>query len=111
MKSFISVYEGKAIPLYKESALASWNASISGTTEDYSKSEKASFDYAKIFTDKNAFSELRMIKESKSMKDPLLIRQLELLYDSYLGGQVDTSLIAEQIRMGRIKDDRPCCSK
>ena len=99
MKSFISVYEGKAIPLYKESALASWNASITGTTEDYSKSEKASFDYAKIFTDKNAFSELRMIKESKSMKDPLLIRQLELLYDSYLGGQVDTSLIAEQIRM------------
>ena len=99
MKSFISVYEVKAIPLYKESALASWNASITGTTEDYSKSEKASFDYAKIFTDKNAFSELRMIKESKSMKDPLLIRQLELLYDSYLGGQVDTSLIAEQIRM------------
>ena len=33
------------------------------------------------------------------MKDPLLVRQLELLYNSYLGGQVDTALIAEQIKM------------
>jgi peptidyl-dipeptidase A len=28
-----------------------------------------------------------------------LVRQLEILYNSFLGGQVDTSLIAEQIRM------------
>ena len=99
MKSFISAYEAKAIPLYKESAIASWNANITGTAEDYSKSEKASFEYAKIFTDSIAFEELKTIKESQAMKDPLLIRQLELLYNSYLGGQVDTALIAQQISM------------
>ncbi len=33
------------------------------------------------------------------VKDSLLSRQLELLYNYYLGGQVDPSLIAEQIRM------------
>ena len=87
------------IPLYRESALASWNANITGTNEDYAKSEKASFEYAKIFTDSIAFAELKEIKESQAMKDPLLVRQLELLYNGYLGGQVDTALIAEQIRM------------
>ena len=99
MKAFISAYEAKAIPLYRASALASWNANITGKAEDYSISEKASFEYAKIFTDSVAFAELKEIKESAALKDPLLIRQLELLYNSYLGGQVDTSLIAKQIRM------------
>lgn len=99
MKTFISDYEAKAIPLYRESAIASWNANITGTAEDYAKSEKASFEYARIFTDSIAFKELKSIKESQAMKDPLLIRQLELLYNSYLGGQVDTALIAQQIRM------------
>jgi peptidyl-dipeptidase A len=99
MKLFISAYEAKAIPLYRESAIASWNANITGTAEDYSKSEKASFEYARIFTDTVAFNELKTIKESLAMKDPLLIRQLELLYNSYLGGQVDTALLAQQISM------------
>jgi peptidyl-dipeptidase A len=99
MKTFISAYEAKSIPLYRESAIASWNANITGTAEDYAKSEKASFEYARIFTDSVAFKELKTIKESQAMKDPLLIRQLELLYNSYLGGQVDTSLISQQIRM------------
>ena len=99
MKAFISAYEAKAVPLYKASALASWNANITGKAEDYSVSEKASFEYAKIFTDSIAFAELKEIKESGALTDSLLIRQLELLYNSYLGGQVDTSLIAMQISM------------
>jgi peptidyl-dipeptidase A len=99
MKTFITSYESKAIPLYRESAIASWNANITGTNEDFAKSEKASFEYAKIFTDSKAFAGLKKIKESNAMKDPILIREMELLYNGYLGGQVDTALISEQIRM------------
>jgi peptidyl-dipeptidase A len=99
MKDFISTFEKKAIPLYRESALASWNANITGTNEDFAKSEKASFEYAKIFTDSIAFAELKEIKESNLVQDPLLLRQIELLYNGYLGGQVDPALIAEQIKM------------
>jgi peptidyl-dipeptidase A len=99
MKAFISAYEAKAVPLYKASAIASWNANITGTSDDYAKSEKASFAYAKIFTDSIAFKELKQIKESQALKDPLLKRQLDLIYNGYLGGQVDTALIAQQISM------------
>ncbi|HLN55003.1 MAG TPA: M2 family metallopeptidase [Bacteroidales bacterium] len=99
LRDFISSYEEKAIPLYRENALASWNANITGTAEDYAKSEKASFAYARIFTDTVAFARLRKIKESGEVKDTLLARQMELLYNSFLGGQVDTSLIAQQISM------------
>lgn len=99
MREFISSYEIKVIPLYRDAALASWNANITGTDEDWAKSEKASFELAKIYTDSLAIMELKELKESGMVKDSLLSRQLELLYNSYLGGQVDPSLLAEQIRM------------
>src|SRR5512133_1798097 len=84
MRAFIRSYEEKAIPLYRESSLASWNANVSGTAEDYSKSEKASFEYARIFTDTAAFAALKKLKESGEVKDSLLSRQLDLLYNAFL---------------------------
>ena len=99
MKDFISAHEARFIPLYRESALASWNANITGSDEDWAKSEKASYEYAKLFTDREAFTGLSEIRESGEVKNAILARQLELLYYSYLGGQVDTALIAAQIRM------------
>jgi peptidyl-dipeptidase A len=99
MKKFISLYEAKAIPLSREAALTSWNANITGTDADWALSEKAAFEMAKLYTDAGAFAELRTIRESEAVKDPLLVRQLDLLYDAYLSGQVDTTLIAERLRM------------
>jgi peptidyl-dipeptidase A len=99
MKEFITAFEIKAIPLYREDALASWNANISGTNADWTKSEKASFEYAKMFTDSIVFAELKEIKESASVRDPILLRQIELLYNAFLERQVDTSLISQRIRM------------
>lgn len=99
MKMFVSDFEAKAIPLYKADALASWNANISGTDTNWTISEKATFEYAKLFNDKEAFAELKAIKESDAVKDPLLLRQVELLYNAYLERQVDTTLITQKIRM------------
>ena len=99
MKNFISAYELKITPLYKEVNLTSWNANVTGTDTDWALSEKASFNYAKVFTDTKAFAELKELKESGEIKDSLLARQLTLLYNLYLGGQVDTSMIAQQIKM------------
>ncbi len=99
MRSFISSYEEQIIPLYKESALTSWEANISGTDEAWSRNENASVAYISFFTDRAAFAELKELKESGLVKDPLLARQLDLIYNQYLSGQIDTSLISEQVRM------------
>ena len=99
MKEFISGYEAKMIPLYKEYQLASWEANVNGTDEAWARNEKASIDFISFFTDKNAFAELKELKESGMVKEPLLARQLELIYNMYLQGQIDTSLIAQQAKM------------
>ena len=99
MKEFIAGYETIAVPLFRDAALASWNANITGTPEEWAKSEKASFELAKIFTDTSSFAELKELKNSGFVKDSLLARQLELLYNAYLGGQIEPELLAQQIKM------------
>ena len=49
LKKFISAFEEKTIPLYREMSLTSWDANISGSDESWKKSEKASFSYQKVF--------------------------------------------------------------
>jgi len=99
MNDFISSYEAAAIPLYKESALASWDANITGTPEAWARSEKASVAYISFYTNKDAFASLKEMKKSEMVKDPILARQLELLFNMYLAGQIDTILISKQVRM------------
>jgi len=99
MRDFISAYEAKIIPLFREANLANWEANVNGTDEAWARNEKASIAYISFFTDKEAFAELKEIKESQLVKEPLLARQLELIYNMYLQGQIDTSLISQQVRM------------
>ena len=79
--------------------LTSWESNITGSDADLAKSEKAAFEYAKVYTDREAFATLKEIKESGAVQDPILARQLELLFDAYLGGQIDTSLISRRLKM------------
>ncbi|MGD0582242.1 MAG: M2 family metallopeptidase [Bacteroidales bacterium] len=99
LKDFLKEYDGRVIPLSKASELASWNANITGSDSDLTKSEKASYALERFYTDRNGFLELKAIKGSGLVEDSLLSRQLDLIYNLYLGGQVDTSLIAQRLKM------------
>ncbi len=99
MRDFISSYEAKVIPLFREANLANWEANVNGTDEAWARNEKASIAYISFYTDKDAFAELKELRESQLVKEPLLARQLELMYNMYLQGQIDTSLISQQVKM------------
>jgi peptidyl-dipeptidase A len=99
LREFIASYEAKITPLYREMNITSWNANITGTDADFALSEKASFDFNKIYTDASAFARLKKIKDSQAVKDPILARELDIIYDAYLGNQIDTVLLAEKLKM------------
>jgi len=99
LTTFIQKFDSLVQPLTKEASLAYWNASLSGKDEDWKKSEDLNIQLTKIFSDKEAFATLKKIKESGSISDELLKRQLEVMYNAYLGNQVDTSLLNEVIKM------------
>ncbi len=98
-EAFIKDFESKLIPLYKETALASWEANISGKDEDYKKAADLEFELNKLFSDKTSFEKIKQLKESGDITDALLSRQLTVLYNAFLGNQMDTVKMKEIIDM------------
>ena len=88
---FIKQHDAKVIPLFKEANIAAWDASISGKPEDFKKEEDLNMKINAIFSDKVAFKTLKEIKDANSIQDKTLKRELEILYNHFLGAQVDTA--------------------
>ena len=88
---FVKNFETNYIPLYKETNLAYWNASISGKKEDFDKVSGFQNKITAIFSDKQAFEKLKKFEESGKIKDEILKRELKVMYLAFLGNQVDTS--------------------
>lgn len=99
LQAFIDRHEAVIQPLSRDAAIAQWNASISGKDEDYAKMEQLNMALTKVYTNKEAFAELKEIKESGAVKDSILLRELDIIYNQFLGNQVDTTKLAKKIKM------------
>ncbi len=87
---FVKKFEAKYIPLYKETNLAYWNASITGKEEDFKKVAEFQNKMTAIFSNKEDFAALKKIHSSKGITDSIKKRELEILYLGFLGNQSDT---------------------
>ena len=96
---FIRKHDSVYIPLYKQATLASWNAAISGTPEDFKKSEEAQMELVKLFANKESFQKLDSIKISGMITDSLLASQLDVLYRAFLMAKADTAKLNAIVRM------------
>lgn len=92
-KTFLTEFNAKVIPLAKETYLADWNAQVSGKADDFKKSETLQMKFNSLFSDKESYKKLKEFKESNQIKDELLKRELDVIYNMYLSNQVDTSLL------------------
>jgi peptidyl-dipeptidase A len=96
---FLKEYEARVIPLAKAVSLASFEASVTGNDSLYKKSEELQFELSKVYTNKKDFALLKEIKESNTITDPILKRQLEIIYLGYLGKQLDEQKIKKIIEI------------
>jgi peptidyl-dipeptidase A len=103
---FITNFESKAAPAYKNYAQAYFTATISGKTEDYDNSSNLQIKYNKIYSNKEDFALLKKIKESNLIKDKLLNRQLDVLYRAYSKYQVDEAKLEAIIKLGTEIENR-----
>lgn len=99
LNDFIAGYEQRVEPLYTEANLAYWDASISGKTEDWARAEEAQLKLTELHASKEDFAILKKIKTSGAVQEPLLVRQLNALYNSYLYNQADIEKLKEKIRL------------
>lgn len=87
LKALIDTLEIKAKPAEIGSALAYFSAAVTGKDEEYKKSSEFNIQLSRIYADTIVFARLKAIKESGKVKDSLLLRQLNILYNTFLGNQ------------------------
>jgi peptidyl-dipeptidase A len=98
LQTFIDSLVIKVKPVETGASLAYFNAAVTGKAEEYEKSSELNIQLSKIYADKALFGQLKSIKESGMVKDTLLTRQMNILYNAFLGNQVDENKMEELIR-------------
>jgi peptidyl-dipeptidase A len=93
-KAFIDQHVSAARPLDEEVARLSWAADISGKDEDFRLKQEAEVKLDALLSNPQTFSRLKAIKDSP-IDDPLLARQIQVLYLIYLPKQIDPKLLGE----------------
>jgi peptidyl-dipeptidase A len=79
-------------PLLEKISYSYWDATTTGKEEKYMEYETSQKEISKLFNNKEDFEKIKQFLKLK-IENPLVKRQLETLYNSYLGNQGDLNLI------------------
>lgn len=88
IQDFIRNHVSTISPKFKEMCETYFIATNSGKEEDYKKYSDLELEFEKIYTDKESFDKIKEFKNSE-IKDPLLKRQVEYLFDQFQSKQID----------------------
>lgn len=86
------VYLAKYRPLVIENGKAWWNANTTGSDEAFKRQEATQNQLVELRNDAETFKKLKAYRESGRIEEPVLRRQLELMYYDFLPGQADPAL-------------------
>lgn len=100
MEEFIQTHVRKIKPMEKELNLAYWDAANSGKESDYEKVSTLTLEFRRIYSDPCDFAFIKQAKESGQVKNPLLVRQMDILYNDYLENQIEPELLKQIVELG-----------
>jgi peptidyl-dipeptidase A len=79
-------------PLFIESSRAWWEANTTGNAEAFERRKNAETRLVELHSDRAVFARLKSLREGGQVKDPMLARELDVMYRSFLPGQADAEL-------------------
>lgn len=98
LQQFLDHMVPRIADLHKLSNDAYWKATTTGSSEDEEHYAHLRGQQLKMFADRKAFAELKEMRESGQVTEPLLARQLDVLYHQFAEQQIDEADIEEQVR-------------
>jgi peptidyl-dipeptidase A len=104
--SFLTEFESKVVELTKRGNIAYFDATISGNPKDYAKASEYQVELSKVYSDKELFNRLIKIMEDDDKTDPILTRQLQLIYNDFAMNQYDSDLHKEIIELSSVIEER-----
>jgi peptidyl-dipeptidase A len=99
LQAFIQQHVARVAPLEKEMNLAYWDATTTGKAESYDLSSRKELEIRKVYSDPEAFKLLKEIKAGGMIEDPLLKRQLTVLYLAFEENQVPAELLEKMVKL------------
>ncbi len=93
-QAFIDSLTNVVQPLYREASQVYWDATATGNDALYERYAELDLALSKIYANPTDFAKIKKFRERK-IKDPLLIRQLEITYLNFLANQTDTLLLKQ----------------
>ena len=103
---FVHRHTCKVEELEREGSLAYWEASLSGSGDDYERYSATLKKLEKIYADRNDFEFIKKARESERFKDPQLRRIADILYLKFLGNQVDDDLLERMVDLSSEIDNK-----
>jgi len=85
-------YESRFKPLFMTSAKAWWEASTTGSDAAFQSKQAAENKLVELHADKTTFGKIKTLREGGGVKDPVMARQLDVMYRAFLPGQADPEL-------------------
>lgn len=92
---YLKEFEEKFKELSIKGSLAYWNASINSTEENWNKVTKYQLEIIELLRDRNNFKEIKKLHSNLSEFNPLIQREIEILYKEFLPNQYDKDKLEE----------------
>ncbi len=96
MKKFIADYVAKVKPLEKQANLADWEASVTGDQEKYKEASQLELKLTRIRSNRGDFEKIKGFLKEK-IEDPVLRREMQVLYETFAPNQGDPALLKKII--------------
>jgi peptidyl-dipeptidase A len=93
LQTFIDNHVKIVEPKFKALNIANWQASATGEKKYYDEQSVLQLEVRNIYSNKEEFAQVKYWMESGAIKEPLLHRQLVVLYNNYLPNQLDSALL------------------
>jgi len=93
LRKFLNDRVGQIEPLAKDANLAYWQAATTGQPQAFDDYSRLSLKLKQIYSNADDFAFLSKLKNEGGIRDPLLSRQLTLLYNTYLENQMPSDLL------------------
>lgn len=100
-EAFIEDFTARYAALYQQSTQATWRANTTGEEAAFAESARLTKAMRTLFADRDAFEQLTAWQDGPPPADPLVRRQLKLLYLGHLTGQKDPEMIEQLTEMER----------
>ncbi len=92
MRALVADYVARFRPLLIAANRAWWRANVTGLDDAFEAKRAAETAIVELHADHTVFAELETLRSARAIDDPVLRRQLEVMYRAFLPGQADPAL-------------------